>query len=416
MKNLDEKEELEPFIREILYDPNETPHGPTEIADILTTHVHVRGDKRFAAFVLKGKSFSQVSSQKVAHQFVKLRQIPKLGLMVFGAVGNIQDDAQRDFMQTAFDAQCDFLIIDAQDLARLFIAYEKICPKDGTPYDETGVCKNGHTLDEGLPLEMEVREKGRYRIKRLEDVSVLRAKRYKAFIVLDRHYSKDVIRELIQKATEELKHRTYYRSEKIRQWWGKTPAHVVWLYVACDEEDIQHINWLCRTCWIDPSLPEDRRPLSLNGNEKLGDIDIAWNDDYKSYKEIFENFTGTKEDVLEATQSNLNQMLELANQAITDFEAYQNGSISEKQFISNMQKRKLEVTDLFLQAGDIATPPLDCEDYCDACLALFSTIHDIFLFCSDDRTTENRNWLVKDTIRRFHEDWETVKFEERKIH
>jgi len=170
VKNLDEKEELEPFIREILYDPNETPHGPTEIADILTTHVHVRGDKRFAAFVLKGKSFSQVSSQKVAHQ------------------------------------------------------------------------------------------------------------------------------------------------------------------------------------------------------------------------------------------------------AITDFEAYQNGNISEKRFISKMQKRKPKVMEFFLQTGDFATPPLDCEDYCDACLALFSTIHDIFLFCSDDRTTENRDWLVKDAIRQFHEDWETVQFEERKIH
>ena len=86
IKNLDEKS-IERFLREILYDPNETPHGPTEIADILTTHVHVRGDKRLAAFVLKGKSFPRVSSREVTHQFVKLRQIPQLGLMVFLAVG-----------------------------------------------------------------------------------------------------------------------------------------------------------------------------------------------------------------------------------------------------------------------------------------------------------------------------------------
>jgi len=140
--NLDEKKELERFLREILYDPNETLHGPTEIADILT-NVHVRGDKRLTAFVLKGKSFQRVSSRHVTHQFAKLRQISELGLMVFGAVGNIQDDAQRDFVQMAIDAGCDYLIMDAQDLARLFIAYEKICPKDGTPYDDTGTCKKG---------------------------------------------------------------------------------------------------------------------------------------------------------------------------------------------------------------------------------------------------------------------------------
>ena len=50
IRNLDEKKELERFLREILYDPNETPHGPTEIADILT-NVHVRGDRSVSASV-----------------------------------------------------------------------------------------------------------------------------------------------------------------------------------------------------------------------------------------------------------------------------------------------------------------------------------------------------------------------------
>ena len=183
IRNLDEKSEMERFLREILYDPNVTPHGPTEIADILTSHMHVRGDKRLAAFVLKGKSFQRVSSRYVTHQFAKLRQIPELGLMVFGAVGNIQDDAQRDFVQTAIDAGCDYLIIDAQDWARLLIAYEKICPKDGTSFDDTGTCKYGHVQDEGLALEMEVREKIRYTIVNQRDVSHAGAKRYSATIL-----------------------------------------------------------------------------------------------------------------------------------------------------------------------------------------------------------------------------------------
>jgi metal-responsive CopG/Arc/MetJ family transcriptional regulator len=65
IRELDEKSEMERFIRETLYDSNETPHGPTEIADILTSHVHVRGGKKLAAFVLKGKSFKKVSSRAV---------------------------------------------------------------------------------------------------------------------------------------------------------------------------------------------------------------------------------------------------------------------------------------------------------------------------------------------------------------
>jgi len=221
VRDLDEEKEMEPFLLQILYDPNRTPHGPTEIADILTTHVHVGGDKRLAAFVLKGKSFKKVSSRDVTHQFAKLRQIPELSLMVFAAIGNIQDDAQRDFVQTAEDAGCDYLIIDCQDLSRLFVAYDKICPKDGTPYSETGTCKNGHELDQGISLEMEVREKIKYSIERQKDLSHIGAKRYSAIVLLDKHYSKEVIRTIIHEVSEELKHSNYYRSERVKVHWGE---------------------------------------------------------------------------------------------------------------------------------------------------------------------------------------------------
>jgi len=420
IRNLDEKKEIERFVREILYDPNETPHGPTEIADILTSHLHIRGDKRLVAFVLKGKSFQKISSKAVAHQFVKLRQVPGLGLMVFGAVGDIQDDAQRDFIQTAIDAECDYLIIDAQDLARLLIAYEKICPKDGTPYDEVGTCKNGHVRDKGLTLEMEVREKARYTIVNQRDVSHAGAKRYSATILLDRHYPREVIKEIIEEATEKLKYSNYYHNERVKAWWGKTPAHVVWLFIAYDLEDIQNANWVCRTCWIDPSLREDMRPTGLNGNDKLKNIEILWNDDYKPHKEFLESYQGTKEEVLEAIRTILSEMVKLAERAINYFEKYQSGDISEEEFISAMQKMEPEVTELYFQSDNIPLPPKDCEDYDQACQNIFATIHDMFLYYSkrglETWPRQNRDWLMQQTIKRFHDDCRRIGFEKRKVH
>ena len=420
IRNLDEKSEIERFVREILYDPNETPHGPTEIADILTSHVHIRGDKRLTAVVLKGKSFQRVSSRKVTHQFAKLRQVPGLGLMIFGAVGNIQDDAQRDFMQIAIDAGCDYLIIDAQDWARLFIAYEKICPKDGTPYDNTGSCKNGHVRDEGLALEMEVREKIRYTIVNQKDVSHAGAKRYSATILLDRHYPKDVIRAIIEEAIEKLKYSNYYRNERVKARWGKIPAHVVWLFIAYDLEDIQNANWICRICWIDPSLTKDMRPLGLNGNEKLGDIEIFWNDDYKPHKNFFESLSGTKEEILGAIRPILNEMVESAKLAIEHFEEYRRGNISEDELILRMQKMEHRVTELYLQSGNIPMPPEDCKDYDQACHNIFATIHDMFIYYSkrglETWPKSNRDWLMQDTIKRFYDGWKGIEFEERKIH
>jgi len=420
IRELDEKSEIERFIREILYDPNETPHGPTEIADILTSHVHIRGNKRLAAFILKGKSSQRVSSRDVTHQFAKLRQIPQLNLMVFGAVGNIQDDAQRDFVQAAIDGECDYLIIDAQDWARLFIAYEKICPKDGTPYDDTGTCTNGHVRDEGLALEMEVREKIRYTIVNQRDVSHAGAKRYSATILLDRHYPKDIIRIIIQEATEKLKHSNYYRDERVKARWGKIPAHVVWLLMAYDLEDIQNVNWICRTCWIDQSLSEDMRPLGLKGNEKLEDIEVLWNDDYKSYKNFFESHSGTKEEVLEAIHPILKEMVKLARQGINYFEEYKYENISEDEFILKVQKMEPRLTELYHQSGNIPMPPEDCKDYDKECQNIFTTICNMFL-CYDKRGLEiwskrNRDLLTQDTIKRFYDELKRIEFEESKIH
>lgn len=144
IRGLDEEKELQPLIQGILFDPDKTPHGPTEIADILTTRVHVKGEGRIATFILKGRSFGTVTSKNVTHQFAKARQVPDIGLMVLVAVGHIQDDAKRDFFQSAKDAGCDYLIIDARDCGRLLIAFRKVCPIDGSPWNKHGVCKRGH--------------------------------------------------------------------------------------------------------------------------------------------------------------------------------------------------------------------------------------------------------------------------------
>src|SRR5688500_2511773 len=75
VRRLDEREELGPFIQAVLADTNETPHGPVEIADILTHKVSVGGKTGTAAFVLKGRSFKTVRAKDVAHQIYKLERI-----------------------------------------------------------------------------------------------------------------------------------------------------------------------------------------------------------------------------------------------------------------------------------------------------------------------------------------------------
>jgi hypothetical protein len=131
IRTLDEKEEIEPWIQAILYDTNRTSHGPSEIVDILTHKVSVRGKDGLAAFILKGKSFPTVRPVHVSHQIVRLERLQGLDFAILGASGNILDEVKEQFVSTARRLDCDYSILDAHDLARLFIAFGFVCPRDG---------------------------------------------------------------------------------------------------------------------------------------------------------------------------------------------------------------------------------------------------------------------------------------------
>lgn len=129
VKGLDEREEFEPWLRSILTDGTQTPHGPAEIVDILTP-VSAKGQHGMAAFILKGKSFSTVRPADVAHQIYRLKKIEHLKFAVFAAPGTILDAAKEQFCATCEEIECNYSIFHAEDLVRLFVAYGFFCPRD----------------------------------------------------------------------------------------------------------------------------------------------------------------------------------------------------------------------------------------------------------------------------------------------
>jgi hypothetical protein len=421
IRHLDEKKELEPFIQEILFDPNETPHGPTEIADILTCHVHIKGEAVLTAVVLKGKAWGKVRSKDVAHQFAKLRQVPQLGLIVLGAVGNLQDDAVRDFVQTAVDAKTDYLIADAHELARLLIAHDKICPKDGLPFDNEGTCTNGHVLDEGLSLEMKVREEPQVTILSQRDVSHSGAKRYSVNVLLDKHYPRDVIRSVVSQITQEIRESQYYRHDRVESHFGKKPADVVWLHIASALEDISNANWICQTSWIDPDLSESMRPHPLQSDELVDGIAIKWNENHEMYRQLFSPaHRARKEDVVDPNMRIKGELEKLAAVAMSGFAAYESGEITEAELAKRIQELESRATELYLESGNIPYGPPDCHDFAQRCQELFATIHNIFLYYSERGMatweTRNRDYLMSQTIKSYYEDLSNVEYEERKMH
>lgn len=144
VRGLDEREELEPYLRAILHDTNDTPHGPAELVDILTHRLTVHGISGIAAFIIKGRSFPTVRPRDVSHQIYRLEKIADLKVAILAAPGVVLDMAKEQFCATAVRLQCRYAIFDAIDLSRLLIAYGFICPRDAKKI-VSGRCNCGYS-------------------------------------------------------------------------------------------------------------------------------------------------------------------------------------------------------------------------------------------------------------------------------
>ncbi|MDZ7840822.1 MAG: hypothetical protein U5R46_08380 [Gammaproteobacteria bacterium] len=421
VRQLDERRELEPALQQILFDPNETPHGPTEIADIITSRVIAQGERVNAAFILKGKSFQQVKSNDIAHQVMKVRQLEDLGLMVLCAVGHIQDDAQRDFVTVARDANVDYLILDRLDTARLLIAYEKVCTQDGTPFDEEGRCAKGHELDQGIRLDVGVRQDYRYEVLKLQDVSHATAKRYSAVVLVDEHYSREVLREIVKEVTAELKNANYHRNEMVERRWSGTSAHVVWLFLAGAAEDVSNTNWLVRTQWIDAQLDRQWRPMEMKGDEKIDSISLKWNFMYDNMKEFHSVRTASKGEALRVLEPLIEEAISYGRQAANLLDEFGGCKVNQSKLEFELSNNLPDIQRIYDQSGDLPFPPADLKDYDEVCQELFADVHNIYFpFGELGRETwitpENRIRVSSSYVEMFEEHLRRWEFERQKIH
>jgi superfamily II DNA or RNA helicase len=143
IQKLDERNELEPFLRVILSDSSATPHGPAELVDILT-NLSADGQSGLAALILKGKSFLTVRPVDVSHQIYRLKKLSGLKFAIFGAVGTILDAAKEQFCATCSEIPCCYSICNAEDFVRIFLAYGFICPHDANLIS-SGRCHCGYS-------------------------------------------------------------------------------------------------------------------------------------------------------------------------------------------------------------------------------------------------------------------------------
>ena len=416
VKQLYEDSQIETWLRELLHVSDHTPHGPTEIADILTTKVKVNGTPRCAAFVNKGKGTRKVNSKAVANQFFKLHQVPGLQVVVFLAVGDIQDDAKRDFMQTANDLGTCYLIIDRIDVARLFIAAGFICPKDGLPFGDDK-CPQGHDRPNRIDLHYQVTEGLEFEILSLEDTSHAMAKRLSATVLADRHYPQDTFRQIVSAAIQKVREDSFVRSDLVRKRFGDSPPDVIWVYVGADMFDASNCNWICRACWISSSLPANFRPLWDDTDDIVDGAMIVWNSNYQSTKVLLTNASGNKGDVVHHVEEYLKKTIELLDIVESEYRRFSDGYITEAEMNLFMKQHHDRAESIYMDRGDGPIPPPECKDYeqrFQSIIAHFSNLWHAYGH-PNDRTADNRRWLFEFSCEKIAEESQKLQFEREKI-
>ena len=340
--------------------------------------------------------------------------------MALVAVGHIQDSAQRDFLQMALDAGCDYLVIEALDCARLLLAYEKICPSDGTPYGPDGSCRRGHKQDEGIQLKIRARDGMHYEIPQLRDVSHGGARRLTATVFVDPHYDREVLREIIREATDQVRHSSYHRSELVRNRWRDSHAHVVWLYLAAGLQDLCNANWLAQTQWIDPGLDRKMRPIELSASEHLDSIAVAWNEFYTRMKEFYRDHSVDKGGALAQLEPLVAQATRVGRRIASWFDAFESSDLDEGTLIARVRTTSSEIDAITNQALNLSFPSQDVRDYDARAQSLFGHLDNMALYYSERGVTmwpeKNRTVLMRLTVRDFRADLRRLEFEREKLH
>lgn len=120
--------EIAKKIRIIFNDQNITPHGPAERADIFPHKLFINGenDLRDAAFILKGKGYPTVNLDAVSTNIIKATKLP-VSIVFLIYVGNILDEAKETFIDQCNLRRKMYCFVDRIDLARLLVAYNKLC-------------------------------------------------------------------------------------------------------------------------------------------------------------------------------------------------------------------------------------------------------------------------------------------------
>lgn len=235
------------------------------------------------------------------------------------------------------------------------------------------------------------------------NVSVGPIRRHSVNVLINKNYPKCEIKEALKEIVFSL----------------RPNNDVVWIFAYNKLDDIVNVNWFCKGYWVSPDLDQRWRPIEMKSNDQIEDIKISWNEEYESLRKVYNSYSGTKDELLEFTDSLLKQVVPITNTAIEKYDQFQNGKINESEFLEYMHKERPIERELSSLSMERPSATYECNDYIKRFDGLFAIVDNIFMYYSieytDTWSNENKRVLMNLDKSHFYEELAELNYERKKL-
>lgn len=190
------------------------------------------------------------------------------------------------------------------------------------------------------------------------------------------------------------------------------PANIVWCHFGYDEDDMVDSNFFCFTTWVDDLQDKEVWYKNKQDAKWVRGVYIESNSTYDVVKS-FKDSKIDKNEFVSLTREYTTKIISVAEKYIKVFREYLNKTINEDQLIETLEPFNNEISLWYFKQTELPIAPNELHKWSFTHSKLCSTIHDFSLYYNKSNlsswSTENRKWLMKNSLKRYEEELEELK-------
>ena len=251
-----------------------------------------------------------------------------------------------------------------------------------------------------------------YIIYKVEPLHTGIAKRLSAKVILRYPSSLEEIAGYAEEIRNKLLYCEVFQTQKAQKYYSGKPANIIWCYFGYDEDDMVDSNYICHTTWVDENQNKNWWYKENKNSHFVNGVFFNIHTGYESIKNLKNKELDINKFIRDTKECTSN-IVTFGEKYISLFREYQNGILSEDQFINLSQQYIQEISKWYFKETSLDIPPNDLHEWSQVQTELAGSLHDCTLYYNkeflDRWKPENRKWLMQNSIKQYNSDLEKYK-------